>query len=200
MIFKECLESGNCWIELGDLPAHLCIETASTVFADLWDMHPRDKHIIYLDGEEWETPRWQQSYGLSYAYAGTVNKALPLTPLQQYLDWANENLRDYDEQGKEQVFNQILINWYENGEHYIEYHSDDTTQLIPDSPIITISYGAEREFKIRRKDHVYEKEILLQTNTYMIMGGEFQKYYEHAIPKSEQVREKRINITMRMFV
>jgi len=67
-----------------------------------------------------EIPRWQQSYGLSYKFSGITNIALETPDLiQKYIDWANIHDNTFD------IFNMALVNWYQDGEHYIGHHSDD---------------------------------------------------------------------------
>ena len=45
----------------------------------------------------------------------------------------------------------FLVNWYQDGDHYIGWHSDDESQLDQTAPIYTISLGATRTFKTREK-------------------------------------------------
>ncbi len=95
-------------------------------------------------------PRWQQAYGKSYQFSGNVSVALPITEhIQKYIDWANTNELNNCRKGG---FNGALINWYENGEHYIGWHSDSEAQLVKNEPIYTISLGATRTFKIKGKN------------------------------------------------
>lgn len=48
-------------------------------------------------------------------------------------------------------YNQVLINWYENGLDYVSAHSNKERQLNPDGDIYSISIGATRKFRIRDK-------------------------------------------------
>ena len=69
----------------------------------------------------------------------------------------NEN-----EEGRVGGLNGVLVNWYQDGEHYIGWHSDDVSQLDQDAPIYTISLGATRTFKIREtkdKNNVTDHEL-----------------------------------------
>ena len=102
------------------------------------------------------------------------------------------------------TFNQILINWYKNGLHYIGVHSDNTKPLVIDSPIVSISLGQERIFRIKDKNKkTIIKDIILKDKAVITMGGAFQTYYTHEVPKvtgkkGEQLG-RRINITFRAF-
>src|SRR2546425_13355552 len=75
----------------GRLPDSLLL--GETQFEELWQMHPPDYHLIKIHGNLVRTPRWQQAFGVSYFYAGRVNKALPIPPLLVLLlNWSKENI------------------------------------------------------------------------------------------------------------
>jgi alkylated DNA repair dioxygenase AlkB len=101
-------------------------------------------------------------------------------------------------------FNQMFVNWYKDGNHYIGKHSDDEKQLRKDSPIVSVSLGATRKFRIRKKGEKGFRDILLPHGTVIVMGGKFQKEFTHEVPKIIGEKGKkvgpRINITFRQFV
>ena len=94
-------------------------------------------------------------------------------------------------------FNGILVNKYMDGNDYISAHSDDETgvDLIG---VISISYGAERIFRIRKKDtkHIVYDELTTHCSI-LHMGGNFQKLYTHEIPIQKKIKEPRISFTFR---
>lgn len=108
----------------------------------LWALHPPDFHVILMHGRPVPTPRWQQAYGADYRYTGRVNRALPVPPpLAPFLAWAR---------GLDPRFNGLLLNWYAGAEgHYIGPHRDSTSGMIPGCPILTLSLGAARIFRMR---------------------------------------------------
>jgi len=186
--------NNNCFLERGKIPLKLNKDQ----YNELWDSRPRERSEIIIFNKPQKIPRWQQAYGKSYTFAGMKEKALPITKqLKKYIDWANANEAL---QGRAEGLNGILINWYEDGEHYIGWHSDNEKQLDDNSPIYTISLGAKRTFKIREKKN--KKNVdnnELENNEFLIMGGEFQKYYQHHLPKRKKCKESRISITIRKF-
>jgi alkylated DNA repair dioxygenase AlkB len=181
----------DSYIEQGYLP-----DTLQYSFNDLWALHPEDYGVIRIHGKEVHTPRWQQSYCRPYYYSGMMHDALPLPPaFQPFLDWANT-------QG---TFNQVLINWYADGRHYIGPHSDNEAQLVRDSTVLSISLGQERIFRVRRKsDNEIIKDINMPDKSYLMMCGKMQERYLHEVPKVTGAKgakmERRINITFRMFL
>ena len=66
---------------------------------------------------------------------------------------------------------------------YISSHQDNEKQIVENSPIVSISFGQERVFRIRDSN----KKIILDTKTedasFVVMCGEFQKHFWHEIPK-----------------
>ena len=47
----------------------------------------------------------------------------------------------------------VLLNWYRDGDDAMSWHSDDEPELGPEPVIASVSLGAERVFKLRRKPH-----------------------------------------------
>jgi DNA oxidative demethylase len=186
--------NNNCWLEKGKLSIKLNKEQ----YQSLWDSHPVERNEIFIFNKYHKVPRWQQAYGQNYKFSGNTSIAQPITEmLEKYINWANMNEK---KQGRIGGLNGILVNWYQDGEHYIGWHSDDESQLDQKASIYTISLGATRTFKIREKKN--KKNVTnyeLENNDFLIMGGEFQKHYQHHIPKRKKCKHSRISITIRKF-
>ncbi|VVU94347.1 2OG-Fe(II) oxygenase superfamily [seawater metagenome] len=181
------------WIKYySNIPENVKIN--QTDFEILWNLHPEEKGKVKIMGKQLETPRWQQAYGISYSFSGTVNNALPIPPMiQKFIDWANLK-EDSDD-----IFNMALVNWYLNGDHYIGHHSDDERQLIKESSIYCFSFGADRDFILKNKTTKENTKICLNDNSLIIMGGKCQKTHTHSIPKRKKINDRRISITLRKF-
>ena len=95
-------------------------------------------------------------------------------------------------------FNGVLVNKYMNGSDYISAHSDDETSLDTTIGVVSLSYGAERIFRIRNKN---DKTIVCDEPTthcgILHMGGNFQKVYTHEMPIQKKIKESRISFTFR---
>lgn len=120
-----------------------------------------------------------------------------LKNLKYFLAWANKST----DLG---IFNQVLINWYKDGNHYIGKHSDNEAQIIKESPIMSISLGSTRSFCVRKKtNNKIVLDIEMPNNSYIVMCGAMQQNYFHEVPKVSGKNAinigKRINITMRQF-
>ena len=97
-------------------------------------------------------------------------------------------------------FNGMLVNKYSDGNDYIGAHSDSEIGLDPVG-VVALSFGAERNFRIRSKK---DKKIVNEEPTthcsLMHMGGVFQKLYTHEIPVQKKINESRTSITFRKHV
>lgn len=159
-------------------------------FKELWDTHPDHYHTVKMWGKEVLTPRWQEAQGKSYSYSQTVNKAKPIHPLTKpYLEWGQANIA--------KRLNGLLINWYDPAhKHYIGKHHDSTKGLQDQSPIVTISLGERRIFRIRRsKKH----DIILENGDVLVMPWDINELYTHEVPHFARYTDKRISITLRAF-
>jgi alkylated DNA repair dioxygenase AlkB len=185
------------------------VELSEGEFEKIWNLCPKERGKVMVFGEK-TTPRFQQSYIRDYTFSGIESKALPLPKeLEKYLCWAN-SIPEYG--GK---FNQALLNFYSDGTQYIGSHADSENQLIPDSPIMTITLceilkekkiKCDRTFRIRIKDKEKKivKDVLTINGLVLTMGGKFQKQFRHEIVKiAGQKGENtpgRISITFRQFL
>ena len=125
-----------------------------------------------------------------YKYSNKMMESKPLTKaIRELLDIVNSEFGTQ--------FNGILVNKYMDGNDYISAHSDDEIGLDLIG-VISISYGAERIFRIRKKD---TKQIIYDTLTthcsILHMGGNFQKLYTHEIPIQKKIKKPRISFTFR---
>ncbi|CAH9051789.1 hypothetical protein PSECIP111951_00474 [Pseudoalteromonas holothuriae] len=94
-------------------------------------------------------------------------------------------------------FNALLINWYRDGQDKMGWHSDDEMELGPAPCIVSISLGAARKFKIKHKVTAEQQDILLESGSCLVMNGNSQRYYQHALPVQTKVMGGRINLTFR---
>ena len=97
-------------------------------------------------------------------------------------------------------FNSVLMNWYRDGEDYINWHTDAEKELGINPVIGSVNFGATRRFLLRRIDNNDIKiELLLKHGTFLLMRGATQHHWQHAVPKEKKVKELRFNLTFRVI-
>ena len=92
-----------------------------------------------------------------------------------------------------------FLNLYQGQRDHLGWHSDDSPEMDPLRPIISVSLGAEREIWTRR---IGEKEItktLLGHGSAFIMPPGFQQTHQHRIPKAGFACGERISLTFRGY-
>ena len=190
---KTQLDLGDSWIMTGELPNELKMDSA--LFEELWEMHPAEQEVGMIFGKQVKYPRYQQNYGVNYKFSGKEYKALPIT--HPYL----KKLMDFVKIHSGLEYNQLLINWYSDGNHYIGEHSDNEPEILKNSAIYSFSFGQERDFVVKSRDATFRKVYKARDNTLIIMGGEMQKYYKHSVPRRalSKAPKHRINITIRLL-
>ena len=97
-------------------------------------------------------------------------------------------------------FNSVLLNWYRDGDDAMSWHSDDEPELGPEPVIASVSLGAERIFKLRRKPHQKgnpSRSVPLPDGSVLVMAGTTQAHYEHALARTAKPVGGRINLTFR---
>jgi len=154
------------------------------------DWH-HDKLNMY--GKEVYLPRYSAWYGDSnkpYTYSG-----LTLQPKK----W-NKGLlylKNEIEKATKTHFNSALMNWYRDGEDYINWHTDAEPELGKNPTIASVNFGETRDFFIRKNDKSERITIPLKHGTLLIMSGEMQHFWQHSVPKRTRVKKSRVNLTFR---
>lgn len=109
-------------------------------------------------------------------------------------------IKEKVEKVAELKFTTCLLNLYRNGQDSNGWHADDEKELGEFPQIASVSFGATRKFKMRRKDNHKEKfEINLNKGSLLLMLGKTQAFWQHQIPKTKKVINERINLTFRII-
>jgi alkylated DNA repair dioxygenase AlkB len=102
-------------------------------------------------------------------------------------------------------FNSVLANLYRDGNDSMGWHSDDEPELGTRPVIASISLGAERDFQLRRRKRSGSKTTagpaknrLLPHGSLLLMAGNSQRDWQHALPKRRRVSKPRVNLTFRL--
>lgn len=128
---------------------------------------------------------------MAYRYSGKTFLPAPWDPkLQALASGFQDELQV--------PFNSVLCNWYQSGTHSMGWHADDEAELGAEPVIVSVSLGASRRFVLRRRtDHQQRLEYWLGHGDVLLMRGQSQARWEHALPKTRKPVGERINLTFR---
>ena len=183
--------------ELRFAPDWLAAEEADELLASLREGVHWETHRIRLFGREVDSPRlscWIGDEGTAYTYSGARFQPHPwpavLLPIRQRL--ADE---------LDGAFNSALANRYRDGRDCMGWHSDDESELGRRPLIASLSLGAARRFVLKHRQEPSRKlELELPHGSLLVMGGDTQRNYKHALPRTTRPVGERINLTFRNIV
>jgi len=125
-----------------------------------------------------------------YRYGRISSEPLPWTPTLTELRTLADRLGDTS-------FDSVLLNRYDDGSHKVAWHADDEPIFDSDSPIVSISLGATRRFKLKNRASGAIVEQRLDHGSALVMSGRCQVDFLHEVPREARVTEPRINLTFR---
>ncbi|MBT3668323.1 MAG: alpha-ketoglutarate-dependent dioxygenase AlkB [Opitutae bacterium] len=179
-------------------PSFFSSRKSSFILEQLLETIQWKQNTIKIYGKENPIPRleaWYGDPGKSYAYSG-----IHMTPIP----WTKElkEIKGAIEIESRVKFNSVLINLYRNGKDRVAWHSDDEKELGKNPVIGSVSFGAERIFKLRHKKYKsnnLKKSIMLRNGSFLLMKGTTQHHWMHEIPRTAKRIEPRINLTFRVI-
>lgn len=172
-------------------------DDADALLAALREQVPWEVHRIRLFGREVDSPRlscWIGDPGTGYRYSGVRFEPRPwpaaLLPVR-------ERLRE--ELGLD--FNSVLANLYRDGHDAMGWHSDAEPELGPAPVIASVSLGAPRRFALKSRAQPEQRLALeLPHGSLLVMSGQTQRNYRHALPRTARPIGARINLTFRQIL
>lgn len=201
------------------IPDFLDLETSNALFNSLAQNLKFETRYMSFSGTEILIPRKTAYFGeKDYSYSGIIHKAEPFPDvLNSILKLVRENsfVTNTIQVKNLEKLNSCLLNCYENENNSVSYHSDNEKELGPDFEknilIVSLSLGEVRNFSIRTKEtnqkaigkentDNFKMEVELKHGSLVIMYGDFQHKYEHAILKEKTRKNARINLTFRVIM
>ena len=178
-------------------PAWLDPVDANRLFEALRDGVPWETHRLRLFGREVAAPRlscWIGDPGARYRYSGVLFEPQPwprvLWPLRTRLR---------EELGVD--FNSVLANRYRSGRDAMGWHRDDERELGRQPAIASVSLGAVRRFVLKSVRTPSRRLALdLPHGSLLVMRGDTQQLFRHALPRTAKPVGERINLTFRRIV
>lgn len=183
-------------------PGWMAADEASALFECLLGAIAWQVHRIQMFGRTLDSPRlscWMGDADAHYRYSGSDFIPQP---------WQADvvRLRDRLNRVLAADFNSVLLNQYRDGRDSMGWHRDDEPELGPAPLIASLSLGATRRFVLKEDDgrlmgrdnprHVFN----LAAGDLLLMHGDSQRRYRHALPKTAKPVGVRINLTFRRII
>lgn len=176
-------------------------DEATELMTELHDTLPWDWTFYEIDGVKVRGPRQMAWFaeGKDWNYQFSKNHVPGLLVQEWTPTLLKIKKRAEDFWGT--PLNSVLANLYLDASEHSAWHSDDDPWLgYPDpTDIVSMSFGHSREFAWRPKDAKESVDTTMLTHgSLVIMGGEFQRHYQHSVPaKDFKQTTYRINLTFR---
>eukprot|EP00808_Paulinella_micropora_P023248 g995.t1 len=179
----------SSWVEQHcELPESLQLNSLAE-FERLWELRPQELGTFMLMGKLRNVPRYEKNFGEVYTYGGVEHAAAPVPAvLQPYLNWV--------EKREGHKYAQLLVNWYDGPDHSMGKHADDERELDLSVSIYSFSFHTG---PVPRRFQVYPKQggarvldLPMPHNSLLVMGGDMQRQYKHAVPKMTAGERKRV--------
>ena len=170
---------------------------ADTLLDRLMDEIRWETHRIRMFGREVDSPRrsgWIGDPGTSYVYSRTRFEPRPWPP-------AVQAIRARIDEAAGVVMNSVLANLYRDGNDAMGWHSDDEPELGPRPVIASLSLGGTRRFSFKHRHDATKKFALdLPHGSLLVMAGDTQANWRHALPRTLRAVPPRLNLTFRRIL
>ncbi|MCX7033994.1 MAG: alpha-ketoglutarate-dependent dioxygenase AlkB [Arenimonas sp.] len=180
--------------ELQFAPSWLEAPEADALLVALRGQIAWETHRIRIFGREHDSPRlscWIGDAGASYVYSRVRFEPRPWPP-------ALALLRARIDHASGVAMNSVLANLYRSGQDAMGWHSDDEPELGARPVIASLSLGGTRRFRFRhRRDHSKTFAIELPHGSLLLMSGDTQANWQHALPRTARPVAPRLNLTFR---
>ena len=161
-----------------------------------FDIEQLDKDIVYDQKFSTRSTCYFGEY--PYSYGNVKHEACPIPQSGNYLISILEHVHSILPNFE---FNSVLVTKYNNGSDFLKFHSDNESEIVPDSNILTISLGATRVCKFRKLPLSIpnpEHSLFVRHGDAVIMSRKSQDLFQHSII-SDDCQFPRVSITLRLL-
>ena len=136
---------------------------------------------------------WVGERPFSYGYAQIKRKAEP---------WSKNvlKIKHLVENATGTKYNSCLLNYYPSGEDGMGWHADNEKELGINPTIASLSLGATRKFSFKHNTTKQKIDVQLKNGSLLLMTGEIQHFWKHALPKTKKIKTPRMNLTFRNII
>ena len=168
---------------------------ATRICKELFDTIPWKQDEVVMFGKKIITKRkvaWYADAGIAYTYAGVKKSGLQWTASLLEIKQKVEAITGA-------TYNACLLNLYHEGEEGMGWHRDNEKEIISESSIASLSFGAVRKFAFKHATTNERLEIELAHGSLLDMKGDIQAHWYHSLPKTTRIKQLRINLTFRLM-
>ncbi|NRB82001.1 MAG: alpha-ketoglutarate-dependent dioxygenase AlkB [Saccharospirillaceae bacterium] len=161
---------------------------------DFLDQNEADSLINLFNGLEFhkESGHSVLVFGEEYHYTGSHGKAHPFPePVKHILDKLNQ------EHSRDHPLNSCLVNFYSGPQSYLPEHSDDETNIDPNSSIFSISIGDTNNINFREVHTGVISTLECKPCSMYTMTRKSQTFFKHEILKNPNFLGIRYSLTFR---
>lgn len=105
--------------------------------------------------------------------------------------------------GKRWIMDACFLNRYRDGKDHLGWHADDSPEMDPDRPVVSVSLGARRELWVRPWQAGVPAEVqvfeLVHGDALVMLPG-MQRSWQHRVPKADRPVGPRISLTFRGYL
>jgi len=158
-------------------------------------------NLVWLEATPARKEYFMAKQQIPYMYgSGKNERVYHASPyIQSVLDIENKLNKEFDAN-----FNVCFLNRYDQKQHALNWHADDSVEMNLDHPIAVISFGAERDIWWKSKDLKGtippENKQKLESESLFLMPTGFQRDHFHKIPKCDRECGTRISLTFRNYL
>jgi alkylated DNA repair dioxygenase AlkB len=168
---------------------------AIIICKELLDTIPWKQDEVLMFGKKIKTKRkvaWYADAGITYTYAGVKKSGLQWTEALLGIKQKIEAITGAS-------YNACLLNLYHEGEEGMGWHRDNEKEIIAESSIASVSFGAVRKFAFKHALTNERLDIELANGSLLDMKGVIQQHWYHSLPKTTRIKQMRINLTFRLM-
>ncbi len=168
---------------------------ATRICKELFDTIPWKQDEVVMFGKKIITKRKVALYadaGIAYTYAGVKKSGLQWTESLLEIKQKVEAITGA-------TYNACLLNLYHEGEEGMGWHRDNEKEIVAESSIASLSFGAVRKFAFKHATTNERLDIELAHGSLLDMKGEIQAHWYHSLPKTTRIKQLRINLTFRLM-
>ncbi|MGR9115587.1 MAG: alpha-ketoglutarate-dependent dioxygenase AlkB family protein [Gammaproteobacteria bacterium] len=171
-------------------------DEAGRLFSSLLQELAWQEEEIIIFARKLKVPRlmcWYGDIDACYTYSGVKHAPLPWTDVLS-------SIRRKVELACDHAFNSVLANLYRDGRDSMGWHADKEKELGINPLIASLSFGDERLFRISHNKTRNKLDLVLGHGDLLIMAGVLQHHWRHSVPKTQQRKTERINLTFRKII